>query len=66
MLKYLKQPNPIELAEYEIENIIQEEKEFNWWVCHKLCPRDRMIYKVKAQYWVWIHKFVISIPKTAK
>ena len=45
-LKDLKTSNPVELA-----NNIEEEPAFKWWVKDTLRKRDRIISKVKANYW---------------
>ena len=58
--------NLIELAEYAIANLIEEDPEFNFWSGHVLCRRDWIIYKVKTQYWRQTHKFGIMITNTAK
>ena len=36
-LKYLKQSNPVELAEYDVVNQISDEPDFIWWVKETLC-----------------------------
>ena len=64
-LKGLKKSNLIYLAQYVIENHIQEEPALNWWVGHVLGQRDQIISKVKAQYLRRNHKFRIRIPKTS-
>ena len=52
-LKDLKESNPVEVAEYAVANRIVEEPAFAWWVPHTLRKRNRIISKVKSQYWVW-------------
>ena len=39
-LKYVKDSNPIELAEYAVANRIQEEPAFKWWVSETLRIRN--------------------------
>jgi hypothetical protein len=56
-LKDLKVSNPIELAEYAVVNCIAEEPAFKWWVSHTLCKLNRIISKVKSNYWKTMHKF---------
>ena len=41
----LKQSNPVDLAEYSVENEISDEPAFNWWVKNNLQHRDRIIFK---------------------
>jgi hypothetical protein len=56
-LKDLKVSNPIELAEYAVANCIAEEPAFKWWVSHTLRKWNRIILKVKSNYWKTMHKF---------
>ena len=35
-LKSLKETNPVEVAEYAVDNKIDEEPAFDWWVHHVL------------------------------
>jgi hypothetical protein len=65
-LKDLKDSNPIEVAEYEVENKLVSVPAFAWWVPTVLRQRDRNIMKVKSCYHVRTHKFGIEIPKTVK
>ena len=65
-LKYLKHSNPVDLAEYAVVNEISDEAAFNWWVKETLPHIDRIISKVKSNYWSTSHKFRIGVLKTAK
>ena len=65
-LKDLKQSNPVELTGYAMANEIIYEHAFNWYVKDTLQHRDRIISKVKSNYWCTSHKFVIQVPKTVK
>ena len=65
-LKDLKESNPIEVAEYAINNKISEEPAFAWWVKPALRVRDRYIRKVKTAYLRRTHKYGIEMPKTTK
>jgi hypothetical protein len=56
-LKDLKVSNPIELAEYAVANRIAEEPAFKWWVSHTLRKWNRIISKVKSNYWKTMYKF---------
>ena len=66
-LRHLKDPNPIEVAEYAVANRIQEEPAFKWWVPETLQTRNRIIGKVKSRYW-WktSHKYGIRLPHSVK
>ena len=63
-LKDVKESNPIDLAEYAIQNRIDDEPAFKWWVSLVIRKRSRMVNKVKKKYWRTTHKFGIRIPKT--
>ena len=65
-LKVQKKYHPVETAEYEVDQEIYHETEFNWWVKEVLKNRLRIISLVKksnAQYLNKIHKFGIEVPK---
>ena len=49
-LKELKQSNPVDMDEYPLENEINDEPAFNWWIKENLRHRDRIISKVKSKY----------------
>ena len=65
-LRELKDSNPVELAEYAVENGIADEPALSWWVKYTLRKRDRILAKVKTKYWRTSHKFGIELPKTVK
>ena len=65
-LKDLKESNPVEVAEYAVNNKIAEEPAFMWWTRHVLRKRDRIIKKVKSRYWKKTHKFGIELPKSVE
>ena len=65
-LKYLKQSNPVELAEYSMVNEIIDEPVFSSWVKDTLRRQDKIISKVKSKYWRTSHTFVIRVLKTVK
>ena len=45
----LKRSNPIEVAEYAVANLIDQEPAFSWWVYHTLKVRKRIIGKNQLQ-----------------
>ena len=63
-LKDLKNSYPVELAEYAINNNIQDEPAFAWWVPYTTNKRARILSKIKSKYWQRTHKFGIRIPKS--
>ena len=63
-LKDMKESFPIQVAEYAVNNKINERPQFIWWVPHVLKKRKAIIKKVKSKYWQRTHKFGIQIPKS--
>jgi hypothetical protein len=56
----VRQSNPIELAEYAVQQGIANDPAFAWWVPHTLRCCQRMVSKVKT------HKFGIELPKSVE
>ena len=65
-LKYLKESNPIEVAEYVTARSIQDEPAFVWWVPFTLINCDRIISGVNLRTRKATHKYVIEIPTSIK
>ena len=65
-LKDVKDSYPIQLAEYALENRLDNKAVFAWWVPFVLKKRDRVISKIKSKYWQRTHKYGIRIPKSVK
>ena len=65
-LKDLKESNPVDIAEYVVENIISEEAAFVWWVSYTLNKRDHIIAKVKERFLNKSHKFGLEVPTSAE
>ena len=61
-LKEVKESKPVELAEYAVNNHIQDEPAFAWWVPFTLKRRNRILSKIKCKYWKIIYKFGIRLP----
>ena len=62
-MKDLKNSFPIELARYAIDNKIDDEPAFAWWVYFVMKEKDKIISKIKSKYWQRSHKYGIKIPK---
>ena len=62
-LKDLKEAYMVQTADYAVQNKIQTEPAFAWWVPHVLRKRDIILCKVKSKYWQTTHKYGIEIPK---
>jgi hypothetical protein len=65
-LKDLKESYPVQVAEYAVANKIAEQPAFDWWVPYVLRKRERIIQKVKSQYWKRTHKYGVELPKSVK
>jgi hypothetical protein len=65
-LKDLKESYPVEVAEYAKANKIDEELAFAWWVNDVLRRRNRIIAKIKSQYWKTTHKLGIELPHSVE
>ena len=65
-LKYLKESNPVDLAEYAVSKNIYHEPAYSWWVPYTLTKRNRIISKLQRKYWRKNHKLGIEVPKSIK
>mgnify|MGYP003326537431 FL=1 len=65
-LKDLKHAYPVELAQYAIDNKIDQEPAFAWWVPWTMKKQKQIISKIKSKYWDRTHKFGIRIPKDVR
>ncbi len=65
-LKDIKQSYPVEVAEYAINNKIENLPAFAWWVPYVVKHRNRILGKVKSKYWLRTHKYGIKIPKSVE
>ena len=54
------------MAEFAIQNELEEEPSFAWWVSCTIKKKNRMISKVKLKCWEKTHECRIRIPKTVK
>jgi hypothetical protein len=61
-LKDLKDTYPVELADYAIDNKIQDEPAFAWWVPYVLKKRTAIISKLRSKFWQKTHKYGVRIP----
>ena len=62
----MKDSYPVQLAEFSIQQGIQDEPAFAWWVPYTIKKKARIISKVKSKYWDRTHKYGIRLPKTVK
>ena len=59
-LKYLKEPHPVELAEYAKSRVIVDAPAFIWWVPYILIKRD-IILSVAKKHMRKTHKYGIEL-----
>ena len=65
-LKEAKEANPVEVAEYAVQNQIDEEPAFDWWVRGILKKKNRLIKMSKKRHVRKGYKFGIKIPTTVQ
>ena len=63
-MKDMKLSYPVQLSEYAVLTLIQEEPVFAWCVPHVLQKRNRIVSKVKPKYWICTHKFGLRVSKS--
>ena len=63
-LKDMNESYPVQVSEYAILTCIQEEPAFAWWLPHILQKRNRIVAKVKSNYWICTHKVGLEVPKS--
>jgi hypothetical protein len=63
-LKDLKDTYPVELADYAIDNRIQDEPAFAWWVPYVTKKRIAIISNIGSKYWQRTHKYGIRVPRS--
>ena len=56
----------LETARYAINNRIDKEPAFIWWVPNAMKKARHIVSKVKSKYWERTHKYGIRIPKTVQ
>jgi hypothetical protein len=65
-MRDLKESYTIELAEYVLNNNLDKEEAFSWWLPYVLKKRKSIIAKLKSKYWQRTHKYGIRVPKTVE
>ena len=65
-LKDIKEPYPVEVAEFALATCISMEPAFAWWVPFVHKKRNQILAKVKSKYWLRTNKFGIRIPKSVE
>ena len=65
-MKDLKDSYRVPLADYVVENDIQEEPAFYWWVPFTLNKRISIIQKIKSKYFQRAHRYGIRVPNSFK
>ena len=65
-LSVLKETNILEVAQYAIDNQLQEEPAFAWWLPTILKRKQRIVAKMKSKYWKTNEKFGIVLPHSVE
>ena len=65
-LRYLKESNPVDIADYVVDNRSSEESAFAWWVPYTLKKRDHIIAKVRSSLLKKSHTFGVEVTTSAK
>ena len=60
-LKYVKESNPIDVAEYSKSQGIDDESAFKWWVPYTLRKQDNIIVHLMARFQLATHKYGIEV-----
>ena len=62
----LKESYPIDVTQYAIDNGIDNEPAFSWWVPYVTKKKERILVAGNRRYHKTTHKFGFEIPKTIK
>jgi hypothetical protein len=62
-LKDLKESHPVEVAQYAIDNDLDEEDAFRWWVPFTIRKRNRLLKAMKKRYFRTDQMFGVECPK---
>ena len=62
----LKESYPIDVAQYAIDNGIDNEPAFSWWVPYVTKKKERILAAMSRRYHKTTHKFGFEIPKTVR
>ncbi len=65
-LKDMKESYMVQTAEYAVQNKLNEEPAFAWWVPTVIRKRKAILSKVKSKYWEKTHKYGIEVPKSIR
>ena len=64
--RMLKNSYPVKMAEYAIQNMLDKELAFAWWVKYTVKKKARIVSNIKSKYWQYTYKYGIQIPKSVK
>ena len=64
--KDVKNGYPIKTAQFAIQNHLQDDPAYSWWVPYVERKKERIISKLKSKYWERTHKYGVKIPKSVK
>jgi hypothetical protein len=58
----MKEPHPVDVAEFAKARGIHEEPVYAWWVPYTLRKRDAILAVVKSRMCMTTHKYGIEVP----
>ena len=65
-LKDVEESYPVQLDEYPFENGYPGKPIFAWWVKFVMNKHDRILSKIRSNYWVRNHKYGIRLTKDVR
>ena len=63
-LKFMKESNPVDVAEFAAAKKIDDEPAFKWWVPYTLRKRDAIISAVTSRARKTTHKYGVELPRS--
>jgi len=65
-LKFLKESNPVQVAEFVTARNIADAPAFAWWILYVLRKRDVIVSAVNSRIKQTSHKYGIKVPTSVK
>ena len=65
-MKELKESNPVQLAEYCVNNKIDDEPAMAWWVPYTLKKKVHIVSAINQRVKKTTHKYGVKVPKTLR
>lgn len=65
-LKYMKESNPVDVAEFAVAHNIENEPAFKWWVPYTLRKKHQIISAIKTRVRKVTHKYGVQLPTSVE